>query len=364
MRLMGTTGVMLILMIVVGCDDSVTQSIEDDNREIGAEFQPEMLDSVPVVESDAPRQEEEEEVNARADQPDAMPDGSSDENDASPTWNEKPEQPGTNELSGDAPRLNDLPFSDELPDFPEYRIPTRQDCDWVIEGGRAESTHGLETIVDERLVGLAYRASVAASHPLPVTFCVVDNAGEAVFGGGYSRSSNRSVFIETEDGFENLQAEFLGLTDTAEVQVSWDTKWGRVDYLGLFNIGLRGPNDSFVIRANSGIGRLIIDGCWWLAHTEFAQRGGRHASGMHIDNWDLLVWRRHKWRGETPESPGINLREHSGYLKSSNGETWIVQNDLRGGNRTGFQIRPQPSNNDRPVAVSYTHLTLPTIYSV
>ena len=177
----------------------------------------------------------------------------------------------------------------------------------------------------------------------------MDNAGEAVFGGGYSRSSNRSVFIETEDGFENLQAEFLGLTDTAEVQVSWDTKWGRVDYLGLFNIGLRGPNDSFVIRANSGIGRLIIDGCWWLAHTEFAQRGGRHASGMHIDNWDLLVWRRHKWRGETPESPGINLREHSGYLKSSNGETWIVQNDLRGGNRTGFQIRPQASNNDRPV---------------
>ena len=70
---------------------------------------------------------------------------------------------------------------------------------------------------------------------------------------------------------------------------------------------------------------------------------------MHIDKWDTLVWRRHRWRGERPDEPGINLREHSGYLKSSRGQTWILENDLRGGNRTGFQIRPQRDSNERPV---------------
>jgi len=70
---------------------------------------------------------------------------------------------------------------------------------------------------------------------------------------------------------------------------------------------------------------------------------------MHIDKWDTLVWRRHRWRGERPNTPGVNLREHSGYLKSSRGQTWILENDLRGGNRTGFQIRPEVDHNERPV---------------
>ena len=265
-------------------------------------------------------------------------------------------KPRVDEVSGSheaPPRLNDLPFADLLPSFPQYRIPTLDDCHWTIDNGVAQSRHGLDDIDDEYLVGAAYRASIEAGHVLPIRFCVYDNAGQAVFGGGYSQYGNRSIFVRDGEGYLPLEAEFVGLTDTAEMQIGWDVKWGKLEHLGLYNIGLRGPNDSFIIRANSGIGTLIIDGCWWLASRSYApggeHAGSRHASGMHIDKWDTLVWRRHRWRGERPDEPGINLREHSGYLKSSRGQTWILENDLRGGNRTGFQIRPQRDSNERPV---------------
>jgi hypothetical protein len=72
-----------------------------------------------------------------------------------------------------------------------------------------------------------------------------------------------------------------------------------------------------------------------------------------MDRWKTLIWRNHKWRGEQPGTPGINLREHCAYFKScvggaTGGGTWIIGNDLRGGNRTGFQVRPQADLNMRP----------------
>jgi len=266
----------------------------------------------------------------------------------------KPELTGERgEPIASPPDFSGLPFSDRIPTFPRYRIPGPDDCHWTIESGTAISAHGLADIEDDYPVGAAYRASIEAGHQLPITFCVIDNAGSVIFGGGWSRYGNRSVFVEDGDDFLPMEAEFVGLSDIAEIHVSWDTRWGKVNYLGLFNIGLRGPNDSFIIRANSGIGRLIMDGCWWLASSDYSpgreHEGHRHASGMHIDKWDLLIWRRHRWRGKTPNAPGVNLREHSAYLKSSRGQTWILENDLRGGNRTGFQIRPEPGHNERPV---------------
>lgn len=79
-------------------------------------------------------------------------------------------------LNGDLPPMDDLPFSDLLLSFPQYEIPTEEDCDWTLESGRAQSHSGLEQIEDEFIIGIAYRASIAAGHDLPVTFCVVDNA--------------------------------------------------------------------------------------------------------------------------------------------------------------------------------------------
>ena len=192
-------------------------------------------------------------------------------------------KPRVDEVSGSheaPPRLNDLPFSDLLPSFPQYRIPTLDDCHWTIENGVAQSRHGLDDIDDEHLVGAAYRASIEAGHVLPIRFCVYDNAGQAVFGGGYSQYGNRSIFVRDGEGYLPLEAEFVGLTDTAEMQIGWDVKWGKLEHLGLYNIGLRGPNDSFIIRANSGIGTLIIDGCWWLASRSYAPGESMQAAVM------------------------------------------------------------------------------------
>ncbi len=251
-----------------------------------------------------------------------------------------------------------LPF--EVPPIPAYRVPTAEDCDWIVSSGVARSTRGLAAIRaadhDGYVLGPAYRASAEArrgrsdlASDRPVTIGVVDDAGEGVMGGGWSLHSPRSVFSKSAaGGFDDIHIEIVGLSTSCEVSVSWDSRWGKPAYIGLFNIGVRGRKDSFIIRANGGIGRLIMDGCWWLPAKEFSATKERHASGMHIDKWGELIWRNHKWRGAQPGTPGINLREHSAYLKSAAGGTWIVNNDLRGGNRTGFQIRPEPAHNDAP----------------
>ena len=64
--------------------------------------------------------------------------------------------------------LAGLPFADELPTFPEYEIPTEEDCEWIVEKGRATSTRGLDDLTGEFLVGQAYRASIKAGHELPI----------------------------------------------------------------------------------------------------------------------------------------------------------------------------------------------------
>lgn len=251
-----------------------------------------------------------------------------------------------------------LPFSP--PPIPAYRIPRASDCDWILRDGVARSTRDLGELRaadhDGYLLAPAYSASMrdrqenpGLGADRPVIFGVYGDAGGVVLAGGWSLHSPRSLFWKNRAGeFTDIKVSIVGLDPRSEVRISWDRRWGWPSSIGLFNIGLRGNNDSFVIRANEGVGKLIIDGCWWLACKQYAGTNQRHASGMHIDKWDVLVWRNHLWRGKNPGSPGIDLREHSAYLKSARGGTWIVGNDLRGGNRTGFQIRPEPGKNELP----------------
>jgi len=252
------------------------------------------------------------------------------------------------------PPVEGLPsWAPAPPPVPEYAIPTMADCEWIIEERTARSTRGLPDITlgateEPYLLGKAYKASRAAGHPLPITFGVYDDAGVGVLGGGWSLWSDRSIYVDSGDGYEDLSLEIVGLDPICEVSIGWDVKWGWPERLGLFNIGLRGAPDSFVIRANEGIGTLIVDGCWFLPSVTFGA-GNTHASGIHMDNWHTLVLRNTQWRGVRPEDPGINLREHVFYLKSCIGDgTWILDNDLRGGNRTGFQIRPEFGQQQRP----------------
>lgn len=248
--------------------------------------------------------------------------------------------------------LASMPFADKIPALPEYRIPTEADCHWVIEAGVARSTKGLPNIPATEagdVAGTAYRASMAAGHELPIVFGVVDDGGRMFGGGLWYHSNEFSLTHEIGGQWQAIEFEVVGLTDTAEVRLGWGARWGMVEHVGAFNIGLRGASDSFVIRANDPVGTVILDGCWFLPGIREDGSAQNHASGLHMDQWGTAILRRTKWRGKQPGTPGINLREHVFYLKSSRGQTWIVENDLKGGNRTGFQIRPEPANQAEPI---------------
>ncbi len=259
-----------------------------------------------------------------------------------------------------------LPF--DVPPIPAYRYPTVDDCDWIVANGRATSTRGLSAITGKDTIAAAYKASLSAGQELPITFGVRDNGGRIWPGGEYSQSNSYSLVVpDGGGGYRDISIEFLGLDDSCEISLGWSTRWGRAAYIGVFNLGLRGGTDSFVIRANDGIGKLVLDGAYWLPGKKAVYKvddegvplrdasGAKifshwvvanHSSGLHVDNWETFIWRNHQWRGVLPTDPGIKVREHSVYLKSCVGKgpeagTWIVGNNLKGGNRTGFQIRPE-----------------------
>lgn len=218
---------------------------------------------------------------------------------------------------------------------------------WVIENGVATSQNGLgEFNLSEKGCGDLYRMARAAGLEKPIVFGVHDDAGSANLGGLYGLNGPSDL---TYNG-EAVSATFVGLTDHAEVNLAFATSYSHRDPtgdVGAYNIGLRGKSDSFVIRANGGYDSLIMDGCWYLANPGQET----YASGIHTDGWKKLVIRNHKWRGKTPGEPGIKFREHAlAYLKSGSESTLIENCDLFGGNRTGFQIRPEVENQPLPTA--------------
>lgn len=256
----------------------------------------------------------------------------------------------------DPPLGHGEPWPDELPfkapPIPTYKVPTLADCEWTVKGGVYTSTRGLPSVGNPHD---AYRASIAAGHALPITFGVYDSIPRVAVGGIWNPDGPQSITQpDGKGGWAPVSVEFVGLDDSCEIMLTWTDDYGFADYVGAFNIGLRGDADSFIIRANDGVGRLIIDGCWWLPYKRPDGTTQYHTSAMHIDKWRTLIWRNHKFRGEKPTDPGTLVDEHSGYLKScvgdpaNGGGTWIVGNDLRGGNRTGFQIRPENPANPRP----------------
>lgn len=173
--------------------------------------------------------------------------------------------------------------------------------------------------------------------------------------GGYSKWDQRSIKAVYDGVALPASVVFVGDTDDAEICISMghknpndDAHMGTANEIGLWNLGLRGANDSFIMRQLGFCNRILIDGCWWLQHESFDGNGSMHASGMHLgEGYNFLLWRNHQFRGKRPVDPGTLLREHLFYDKAGPGidGTWILDNDLRGGNRTATQRRPHPSVN-------------------
>lgn len=266
-----------------------------------------------------------------------------------------------------SPDFSQAPFKHLMPAFPQYKIPTQADCHWIIEAGVCRSTRGLASIAqanDGGVCGTAYRASIAAGHTLPITFGVVDDAGPAHLGGFYYHTSPTALTNSNgSGGWEPVKAQFIGLTDTAEVGLQWcgttgGQEWGRTEFVGAFNIGLRGIANQFGINANKPHGTAILDGCWFL-NPKGQETTQRYNAAITVAHGHTLVIRRCKSRGKRPTDPCPLYQQHNYYLKNTGpGGYWILENQLQGSNGTCFQIRPgtdepTPVMPSGPVVVAY-----------
>tara|TARA_R110002096_G_C14661938_1_gene728437 strand:- start:29834 stop:31321 length:1488 start_codon:yes stop_codon:yes gene_type:complete len=151
----------------------------------------------------------------------------------------------------------------------------------------------------------------------------------------WGSSDPRGAWHETHP----LNAVFIGETPDAEIKlgIGGGGGHGDIDQLGVWDLGIRGGSDSFIIRQLAKVNAFLMDGCWWLTNEEFTGNQ-MHGSGMHFgEGYDFFVWRNHQFKGAL-------LAQHLFYDKAGPGRrgTWLIGNDLKGGNRTGSQRRPHP----------------------
>ena len=213
--------------------------------------------------------------------------------------------------------------------------PTSYAAPWG--SGTLDSTYG---------IGDLYRGLVETGYLHPV-IGVSGPCGKAWVGGKYGRGGHGDI---TTTRLGEVSVTFVGHTPDASIETCWSFPGARPQPTGtvrFFDIGIRGASDSFVVRASTPSDEVYLDGCWWLADRADPTR--TYTSGVHQTRTNRLIIRNHLWRGENPADPGIKFREHSvAYIKSVRDITLLENNNLYGGNRTGWQVRPQPSHNPMP----------------
>lgn len=168
---------------------------------------------------------------------------------------------------------------------------------------------------------------------------VSGHLGQLAFGGQYSALDSAAAVWRRSDGsYGRPRIEVLGdlptglIKDGATVEVSFGFKYGSCGRVLLRDLGIKGPNDSFIIRSLGSLGVAEFDGCWWVPH----KQGMMHISGAHITKgWDQLVVRR--WRINTEAL----FQEHEWYPKGGgDGALFLLDNDILGGVRSWINQRP------------------------
>lgn len=235
-----------------------------------------------------------------------------------------------------------------LDPVPQYEIPTRAECHWIVGDDGARSNDGAQVFVPRDsasgdVIGTVYRKHVERGGPLPCRIGIdTANAGRAIAGGQWNAQAPHSIV-----GGGPVQVELVGLRSDAEVSASWSNAYAYVEHLGLYNLFLRGAKDSFAIRAMQRAGRIFIDGCTILEHPEIAAKrraSGRTAdytSGLHCKNYESLVVANMDQRRTKGDEEPVKFIEHVLYPKGSRGGgLFVLHNYFIGGNRTGCQQRP------------------------
>lgn len=132
----------------------------------------------------------------------------------------------------------------------------------------------------------------------------------------------------THAGFD-AHVVFVGLTDDAVIgPIGHGSDWG-VERVEFHNIGIRGNPDSFAWRQGAPLGDVVFKNFWFVNHPK-------------VELYTSLIHFQMGWRSlsiEKYQPRQIRSREHMAYIKGG-GKTQIIDNDMRGGNRSFVHYRP------------------------
>lgn len=247
-----------------------------------------------------------------------------------PSWG-RYSQPGALEL--DAP----------IRPWPQYSKPT--EVDLVLTGAGVAQPDG--RYVTPLAAYHALLRSGALDSGRPVRVGVRGKCGRVTVAGQYDASDPESFLPTADRASMPVSAAFVGLTPDAELELGFahNVTQGVTGNVAAFDVGLRGANDAFCIRAVRPSGHILLDGCYFVAHAGFDQEGQMlHDAGIHVAHYGSLLIRR-------AQSRGFKCNEHWAYPKSQyegapDPFVIVAECDLVAGRRTGVQRRPGRGDRD------------------
>lgn len=232
----------------------------------------------------------------------------------------------------DSPLLIDRPMRA----WPTYQRPYQPyQLDGVLTPGGVVTMSNGDALDPRR----AYLAALARHPDVAPAFGVHgDCRTTSMFVGGRYSASDPASLVAPNGAPSHLT--LVGLTPDAHVSFGWShpSSTGVTGNVTVFDVGIVGEKNSMAVTASKPSGRIILDGIWFDAHPDIPRENG-YASALHINGYESLLVRRLKQRGMT-------IREHWIYDKSQREDARdpyviISECNLRGGNRTGYQKRPE-----------------------
>ena len=226
------------------------------------------------------------------------------------------------------------------------KIEKPKDVMYIIEGDRViRQSDGVEIPGEISAGARAVRDAYEQGREGMLTIGIAGPAqGRWAIGGSSSKWSPEGVCHLHER--IPIKLAIIGMTDDAEVTaVRFTNLQTEVHDLQLWNVGIRGNPDPYIMKGIGEVGLLLLDGCWWLPHLGYISNGAMHRSGWTTSQgFDAVIVRNHKRKTD------LLLEEHDFYFKGGGpggmgsyklgGMIALLDNELGGGNRTWFQIRP------------------------
>lgn len=229
---------------------------------------------------------------------------------------------------------------------PTLEVPTERDCQYLVHPGRVEEIGDYWSQITKKVynvpdpIAWAIRQWGGNRRGIPLRILAQGgDLGTCSFGGGYTEYSTDNATWKINGTYANPEVEVLGVLEDARnikhpenpfLRLNFHSKYGRCGGVKLHNIGIKGHNDSFIVRSLGYTGKVELVGCWWVPYST----SWMHTSGMHLsEGYEHLIVRNMKINDDAL------FKEHDFYPKGG-GPIYILDCDILGGCRTFLHARP------------------------